>query len=216
VDHFDVIGTCSSCHNGTIATGKNTAHIASGNNCEDCHTTNGWVPADFDHSTITNNCSGCHNGSTATGKHPGHINTGNICENCHSTTAWIPASFDHDNVTGSCSGCHNGNTATGKGGGHFITSQDCIVCHDTTGWVPSTFGHTTLSYEPLDHRGTQDCTECHQSNSATVNWPSPTYQPDCAGCHANDYKHSESKHNGLSADRDCTGSRCHRISDRKW
>ena len=47
VDHTQVIGTCQSCHNGTIATGKNPTHITSGDTCDDCHTTNGWMPANF-------------------------------------------------------------------------------------------------------------------------------------------------------------------------
>ena len=41
VDHTQVIGACSSCHNGTVATGKSMNHIVSGDTCDDCHTTNG-------------------------------------------------------------------------------------------------------------------------------------------------------------------------------
>ena len=106
--------------------------------------------------------------------------------------------------------------ATGKPSGHFMTQQDCSVCHDPSGWVPHIFMHTGLSYEPLDHRGNLACTRCHQSNSEVVNWPTPAYQPDCAGCHANDYRPGVDKHNGLSADRNCARCHEHSISASQW
>jgi predicted CXXCH cytochrome family protein len=83
VDHTQVLGTCFSCHDGNTATGKHPTHITSGDNCDDCHSTVGWIPANFDHVNITGNCISCHNGADATGKHPTHINTTDICEDCH-------------------------------------------------------------------------------------------------------------------------------------
>ena len=69
------------------------SHISSGNTCDDCHTTNGWVPANMDHTSVTGTCSGCHNGSTATGKNYGtHISQAdNTCDDCHTTNGWVPA-----------------------------------------------------------------------------------------------------------------------------
>ncbi|WP_337954833.1 hypothetical protein, partial [Sedimenticola selenatireducens] len=69
-----------SCHNGTTAMGKGNNHIASSNQCDDCHSTNSWTGAVFDHSGVTGNCSSCHNGVTATGKTASHIATDNSCE----------------------------------------------------------------------------------------------------------------------------------------
>ena len=215
VDHADVIGTCFTCHNGTTATGKTTNHIISGNTCDDCHTTNGWTPAVFDHNSVSpGTCTSCHNGSTATGKSANHIQTNAQCDACHSTRAWLPASFDHNNVTGSCSSCHNGTQATGKPGNHFVTSLQCDTCHDTNRWTPDTFRHTSGGY-PGDHRGNLACTECHRGNSQAVTWSAPQYQPDCAGCHASDFKSGpHKKHENPDATysvgdlRDCTGS-CH-------
>jgi hypothetical protein len=80
-------------------------------------------------------------------------------------------------------------------------------------WIPHIYQHIGLPYEPLDHRANLACTDCHQSNSETVNWSSPAYMPNCAGCHANDYKAGVDKHNGIAQDQDCAGSGCHRISD---
>jgi hypothetical protein len=39
VDHFEVLGTCYSCHNNQRAPGKPVNHIPAGNQCEDCHNT---------------------------------------------------------------------------------------------------------------------------------------------------------------------------------
>jgi hypothetical protein len=223
VDHTQVLGACGSCHDGSTATGKHPTHIASGNNCDDCHTTVAWLPANFDHVNITGNCFSCHNGTDAAGKHPMHASTTNTCEACHSTVAFSPvATMDHSQVIGSCSSCHNGSIATGKNAGHFVTAQECDLCHTSNRWTPHIYRHSGLPYEPLDHQGNLACTECHQGNTETVNWRSPAFQPDCAGCHANDFKRKD-KHIGgengtVSQNRDCSGGGqgCHRITDREF
>jgi len=221
VDHADVLGTCFSCHNGTTATGKTAGHIASDNTCDDCHTTTAWLPAVFDHGSVApGTCSTCHNGVTATGKTSNHIQTSAQCDDCHSTIAWIPASFDHSLVTGSCSSCHNGSTATGKPSGHFITSLQCDECHTTNSWLPLLFSHTSGVY-PGDHRVSPLCTDCHGSNSEVVTWSAPSYQPDCAGCHASDYRPGAHQNATVSQNRDCAGT-CHRstpehsVRDTNW
>ncbi|NCF15384.1 MAG: hypothetical protein GWP62_08760, partial [Gammaproteobacteria bacterium] len=166
---------------------------------------------------ITDNCFSCHNGTDATGKHPTHISTTDICEDCHSTTVWAPATtVDHTQVLGTCSSCHDGNTATGKNNGHFVTNQDCNVCHMTNTWLPHIYQHVGLTYEPLDHQGNFACTRCHQGNSEPVNWPSPQYQPDCAGCHFPDYRPGVDDHRGIDNDRNCADSGCHSISANEW
>jgi hypothetical protein len=216
VDHTQVLGSCGSCHDGIAATGKDPDHIASGNNCDDCHTTVAWLPATYDHANVTDNCVSCHNGTISTGKHPQHALTTNVCEDCHTPVAWVPV-FDvnHDQVLGSCSSCHNGVTATGRNQGHFITQQECDACHNTNAWTPDEFRHTTLPYEPLDHRDNLECTDCHQANTETIAWQYPAFQPDCAGCHAGDYKSGPHKKTEnpdtkytVSELRDCTGA-CH-------
>ena len=221
VDHADVIGTCFACHNGTVATGKSANHLPSGNTCDDCHTTTAWTPAVFDHANVSpGTCSSCHNGVTATGKHTQHIQTSAQCDDCHTTRAWLPASFNHDLVTGSCSTCHNGVQATGKPGNHFGTSLQCDTCHQTTNWTTLIFRHSSPTY-PGDHSGNPPCTACHQTNSQVVTWTAPGYQPDCAGCHANDYAPGEHENRSVSENRNCAGT-CHKSSpehsvrDRNW
>jgi hypothetical protein len=146
------------------------------------------------------------------------VPSSNACESCHGTTTWLNARFDHAAVTGSCGSCHNGGTATGKTTNHFVTSLDCGECHRTTSWLPIQFTHSSPGY-PGDHGGRLGCISCHRGNSQTATWTFPAYQPDCAGCHANDYERGP--HRKVSSPaiyytvgelRDCSGA-CHRYTD---
>jgi len=132
--------------------------------------------------------------------------------------AWLPASFDHSLVTGSCSSCHDNVRATGKPSGHFVTSSECDDCHTTVAWLPLSFVHRSPNY-PGDHRQALLCTDCHGGNSTTVTWPFAAYQPDCAGCHANDFRSGPHRKTltpetqyAVSELRDCTGA-CHVYTD---
>jgi len=187
-----VLGSCATCHDGTQATGKPPNHVPTTLDCDACHVATAWLPARFDHGGVApGTCAQCHDGVRATGKTPTHVATTASCDACHSTIAWLPAQFDHANVTpGTCSQCHNGNSATGKPGNHWITNRECDECHRTTAWTPVTHRHLSAGY-PGDHRATVGCTDCHTTNRDAVTWTSPQYQPDCAGCHAGDFKAGE-------------------------
>lgn len=146
VDHDQVIGTCVTCHDGVIATGKSATHVPSSDNCDECHAVTTWVvpsqPVDpnLDHSTFIGACVSCHNGFDASGKSATHINTTDICEACHGVypEQWVPATqVDHNEVLGTCESCHNNTIALGKGPTHIQTTRDCSVCHSTTAWLPS-------------------------------------------------------------------------------
>jgi hypothetical protein len=71
---------------------------------------------------------------------------------------------------------------------------------------------------PGDHRATVLCLDCHTTNRDAVTWRTPAYQPDCAGCHAGNYRsdpHDKTLQNvkyTVSELRDCTGS-CHVYSN---
>jgi len=217
-NHDGITAPCSSCHNGTQATGKNPEHLVTSEECDTCHNTRAWSPAEFDHSNIMQACSSCHNGVSATGKHANHIATSGECDDCHSSNAWIPANFDHDLITGSCSSCHNGIMAQGKDSGHFVTTLDCDQCHSVNAWQPANYVHTGAGY-PGDHRRALECNDCHTGNMETLIWPHPSYQPDCAACHANDFDMDEHKKvdtptifYNVSELRDCEGA-CHRYTD---
>jgi hypothetical protein len=44
VDHFQVLGVCSSCHNGTTARGQHVGHIPTVSECDACHNTTAFRP----------------------------------------------------------------------------------------------------------------------------------------------------------------------------
>jgi hypothetical protein len=78
--------------------------------------------------------------------------------------------------------------------------------------------HQSPAY-PAGHRQSLDCADCHTGNNELNTWRFPAYQPDCAGCHANDYESDEHKKTdqgnllyNVGELRDCTGS-CHVYSD---
>lgn len=214
---------CSDCHAlaGLVrATPLPPDHLPTGEQCQDCHLETTWSPVyRVDHFQLQGECIACHNNGIAPGKPPQHIQSGDNCEACHSTYAWVPARFDHFNVTpGTCIDCHNNSIAEGKDPGHIQSSNICDDCHSTTAWEPTFFSHMSAAY-PGDHAENLDCSDCHGSNTQTVNWPSPGFQPYCAACHEGEFepgphKSSEDPDRFYNVNdlQDCTGA-CHVYTD---
>jgi len=198
-DHAAAMGSCVSCHNGTIAQGEGPTHPATSQNCAACHTVISWnPPSTVDHTQIPMAVAGfciiCHNGTNASGKPTGHIATNLECGDCHLTTTWTGATFDHTGITSGCASCHNGTKAVGKQGSHMPTSSLCENCH-TTGigtktpsWVPSKFDHTQMatvnSCLPC-HNGTVKITTGFVSGLPVNHVPLNSATPDCILCHGN-------------------------------
>jgi len=136
VDHNNVQGTCSSCHNGTKATGKSPNHITTTAECGACHGTLAWTPATFSHTNVAGTCSSCHNGVQATGKSQSHFQTTLQCDTCHrSTTVWTSVRYTHTgarypggHTSVSCSQCHSGNSSTPTYSSPAY-APDCAGCH---------------------------------------------------------------------------------------
>ena len=187
VDHLEVFGNCSSCHDGGIAIGKSQFHVATTAECDNCHDTTSFltVGADgsFDHTGITGGCERCHNGTVAIGKYDGHFVTTKDCGSCHNTVSFKDAFVDHSNITQDCASCHDGVTATGQTVGHPVMSVDCSVCHNVATFsLGGTFNHRV---DP----SVQPCGDCHNDNnsigargkSSAVNHVPTT--ADCGVCH---------------------------------
>jgi len=190
VDHSQVLGTCASCHNGTVATGKPSRHLPTTAACESCHTTNAWTPARFDHAAVApHTCTTCHNAVRAIGMPRAHIPTTQQCDSCHGTLAWTPAKVDHRTLTASCASCHNNVAAVGVTPNHISTRIDCASCHSYPDWEALHFRHTSAAY-PGEHHAQLKCTSCHTSNTDKVPYASPAEAGTCAGCHAKDFKPS--------------------------
>jgi hypothetical protein len=210
------------------ATGKPPQHIPTTSECDACHSTLDWGLVNFTHEGVVDGCFSCHNGVTAEGKNAQHLPSDNYCEECHTTQIWTPATYNHINATGPCSSCHDGQTATGQPvDTHFVTSLECGYCHTSTiVWENVSYFHQSSNYSG-DHGVGLLCTDCHTSNTETVNWlDNPAFQPDCAACHSNDYQQSSHPDgaggfNTVNDLTDCSGA-CHEpaghhlVSDPSW
>jgi len=185
VDHSQVIGTCASCHDGIVASGKSASHISSSDQCDACHQPGPtpWSPlaaSAVDHAQVTGTCVSCHNGTIASGKSASHINTTDACDACHQPgpTPWMPvanSAVDHNEVLGVCSSCHNNVTATGKPPTHIVTTQPCDNCHTVTAWVPASVDHTNFF---------NNCTVCHDGVTASGKSANHILSTDfCDACH---------------------------------
>ena len=197
-DHADVLGTCASCHNGTVAQGEGPTHPATTKACEACHTTMAWNPPKaVDHTQIplavAGYCIICHNGKSASGKTPTHIPTTLECGDCHLTTNWLGANFNHTGIVDNCASCHNGVRAVGKQGSHMPTTNTCEACHKTglgtaaPSWAPSLFDHTqmTVSTCATCHSGTTKITTGFVSGMPANHVPPIPAKVDCSVCHGN-------------------------------
>jgi len=138
-------GSCQTCHNGSMASGKPASHIQTTASCDSCHRTTAWVPAaGFDHAgVVPGTCITCHGTGKATGKPATHVPTGanQSCDDCHKTfSAWRPTAWNHTQVVvaGQCATCHNGAfpPADGRPSNHIpytavaaAATANCDTCH---------------------------------------------------------------------------------------
>ncbi len=204
VDHQEVFGNCSECHNGVQAIGKSAFHPATEVECDDCHSTTSFVTLEpdgsFDHANITRACVGCHNGTVATGKTPSttdtppgnHPETNIECDFCHTTVSFKDAYPDHTSaeVLGAKCGdsCHKANgsgSALGQSVGHPVTNVDCTTCHSILSFkMPGgVFNHSLLDAT------LQSCESCHKASTsinaiaATDTQTHRDTTSDCGLCH---------------------------------
>ena len=197
-DHAEGMGSCVSCHNGSIAEGEGPTHPATSQDCAACHTVISWNPPKVvDHTQIPLSVAGfciiCHNGTQAAGKPAGHIATNLECGDCHLTTTWTGATFDHTGITGGCVNCHNGTKAVGKQGNHMPTSNLCEDCHttgigtSTPSWTPSKFDHTQMTVTTCEtcHSGTVKISTGFVSGQPVNHVPPIPSAVDCKVCHGN-------------------------------
>jgi len=72
--------------------------------CQGCHNTTAWTPANFNHAGITAGCDSCHLDNFQATTDPDHQAEGfpTTCEACHNSSAWTPAGFSHEGITAGC------------------------------------------------------------------------------------------------------------------
>ena len=177
--------TCISCH-----PDEHRGQLAQ--NCDRCHTFDGWTPApDFDHGQTKFVLTGRH-GTTACGK-------------CHQKVEDLSTIADREylrfaNVRHeNCMDCHKD-----AHGGRL--GSRCESCHNTTGWqvaAEAGFDHGKTRY-PLEGRHKNvSCDKCHQAGKPKSGM---RFQA-CRDCH-------QDRHNGEFADRGRGGTceECHTVS----
>lgn len=171
--------SCSSCH-------ADYHQTTLGNNCENCHTTNSFRPAEkFNHSNSK---------FLLTGKH-----LEASCEKCHKYEkrnnkdfqVFVGIQFN------SCENCHR-DIHEGKFG------KDCTTCHNTNSFKQvktSSFDHNKTLFPLLGKHVNLNCNQCHGNNLSSK----PKHQ-NCLDCH-NDYHKGEFVKNNNQTD--C--SSCHTV-----
>ena len=203
---------CSGCHDGKFARGKNINHIPTLEQCNACHSLQGFtIGAVMDHSVTTLPCSACHNNLLASGQSTFHLKTSNNCAGCHGTSTWVPVlRFDHTETDQPCVTCHNSRLATGKSPLHPETTDDCAKCHRTLAFRPAfVVNHQGLKetviicansgcHDGITHSGklsnhirsTNECGACHSKDLGQWTPPVkvdhaqiPNTKGRCRDCH---------------------------------
>lgn len=193
--------TCAGCHNGQVAPGKSGRHVASDNQCDNCHSTFSWNTVAIDHASVIGSCHHCHDGALSIGKPVAHVQTTAECDACHGTIGFIPVRFDHDAVVGNCSspGCH----INDKSADHIPTNQGCGNCHSTVAWTPASNHNDAAGKcstagchakdKPAKHVTTNaECDACHTTVAwvpANIDHSSFVGNCNSAGCHSLPSKH---------------------------
>ncbi|MDH4061437.1 MAG: hypothetical protein OEU94_11555, partial [Aquincola sp.] len=192
-------GSCASCHNNVVTTGKAASHIATAASCDQCHSTISFatirVPSNHIPVLASARCESCHVG----------IATG---------SSFAGAQMDHTGYAGNCGQCHAPAVASTFYGvqikssltapPHIPASDNCESCHTApTMLIPVTgaasVGGTTFAGGRMSHAGiTSNCVLCHGPTVTAGTFMgvtpktnvglSPPHLPssdNCEFCHAN-------------------------------
>ena len=176
-NHINVLGTCTSCHNGVQSVGKGSNHIPTTAECSTCHLVSlPWTAAHYDHAGITDNCVRCHDNIHAPGKPRTHVPTSEACEVCHGPTNFVTfagTEMNHVGITSNCQSCHE----TGM-------QWYGVMMVDRPNMAEDAYHPTAAS------PGGADCSNCHAGfnvgDFAKLVKPAnhiPTAQVPCVNCH---------------------------------
>jgi hypothetical protein len=157
---------CVSCHQTDFAKTTNPNHTAVGfpTECQDCHSMNSWLGAQFDHAKFT--------GFALTGAHAKLE-----CSACHANNNFTTAQTN-------CVSCHLNDFNSTNNPNHRAAgfSQDCSTCHNTSSWLTATFNHNLTKFPLTGAHVNVACTQCHVGGQFSS---TPT---DCNSCHNKDFQ----------------------------
>ena len=179
---------CWSCHQASYTKSTNPRHaaLALPHDCQNCHTTTAWQPAEFDHSLAAFALTGAHTSVSCVACHPGgqYSGTASTCFDCH--TADFQATTIPDHETGQL-------------------PHDCRSCHTTTAWEPASFNHSATAFPLLGAHQSVACAACH------VNGQFAGTATACFACHTDDFAATtDPAHVPASFSHDCQG--CHSMT----
>lgn len=137
---------CWSCHESDFSISSDPDHIQNNfsHECDICHSTNAWSPAEYNHDKTGFPLTGTHNLLE--------------CSDCHIQ--------GYSGLSADCFACHETEYNNTTNPNHISANfpQDCESCHNTTNWNQTTWDHDS-QYFPIysgKHRGEWDtCDECH-------------------------------------------------------
>ncbi len=179
----DTPTSCAVCHNQDLLSADNPDHepAALTAECSQCHSDQGWRPADWGHAQET--------GYTIAGAHQSLD-----CLSCHQNNSYQSTQSD-------CMFCHNAEFAQAPQHESFGYPQDCVMCHDQDAWGNTIFDHDQLGFALNGSHESTSCTACHTSS-----WENTA--SDCWSCHNQDFTSAtEPAHSEPSFSRDCMA--CH-------
>jgi Outer membrane cytochrome MtrC/MtrF-like, domains II/IV len=161
---------CVSCHRQDYDRAQNPCHSGFPTQCEQCHSTSRWRPADFDHNRTGFPLTGAHRGAACNRCHSGgYAGTPTDCYACHASD-------------------YNGTSNPNHSAAGFPT--DCAGCHSTNAWRPASFDHDGQFFPIYSgkHRGKwSSCEDCHVS-------PGNFGVFECINCHAHQQSEMNQKH----------------------
>lgn len=155
---LDVRSQCTACHSKPV----DRLHQTLTGNCNGCHNSKAWKPAQFSHERLTkaalSQCTTCHRKPNDTL----HRQFEGSCANCHSTKAWEPVKFNHDryfvldrNHRTDCVTCHTASKDPKTGNG--FERYTCYGCH------AHTLANIRAEHAEEGIRNISDCVRCHRS-----------------------------------------------------
>lgn len=224
-------GTCTTCHNGVVSTGRPANHNAGNKltqSCDQCHRTTAWLPASWNHNGVTTGCGTCHvaggQASSVVPVHPIHamlpalsaFGPGIVnCENCHTNFyTFTSHRLNHAaaGASSTCGSCHNAaNKAQSLGvinmlpAGHIpYTATLCEQCHTNAAtWATVVTGNTLHGLVSVI-----PCTACHDTTSQC------NAGGGAAACLGTMTKKRIGSHEGSRAGQDCIS--CHSTQYTRW
>lgn len=189
-NNYSITSTaCVSCHLKDYQGTTNPNHVAGGmpQQCEVCHSTSGWIPAQFNHSLT---------GFPLTGF---HANPAVTCTMCHINN-------NYNLTSTACISCHLKDYQATNAPPHAATGlpQQCEVCHSTMAWIPASFNHNNTPFPLTGYHANPavTCVMCHVNNNYT------SIPTDCYSCHKADYNATNNP-NHIAAGFPTTCQVCH-------